>query len=104
MAREVWVYPEKGEPYRKGTREQGAGGVAFVPDQEDFVSPLDGKRYSGKAGMREHNAIHDVVSNRDLVGLPTLQSNSDQRSLQEQRQDSAARKERIIHEVNRHYK
>lgn len=43
----------------------------FIPDEGDFVSPIDGKIYSGKAGMREHNARHDVVNNRDLVGLRT---------------------------------
>lgn len=40
------------------------------PDEGEFVSPIDGKVYSGRAGMREHNRRHDVVNHRDLVGLP----------------------------------
>lgn len=42
----------------------------FIADEGSFVSPIDGKTYSGRAGMREHNKRHDVVNNRDLQGLP----------------------------------
>lgn len=42
----------------------------FVPDEGSFVSPIDQKVYSGRAGMREHNARHNTVNNRDLAGLP----------------------------------
>jgi hypothetical protein len=52
--------------------------------------------------MREHNARHNVVSNRDLVGLPTLTMNSDQRTSEVKRKDAAARKELIIRQVMGH--
>lgn len=39
-------------------------------DLPDFVSPIDGKVYSGRAGLREHCRIHDVVPTADLKGLP----------------------------------
>jgi hypothetical protein len=68
----------------------------------DFVSPLDGKLYSGRAGLREHNKRHDVVPVADLKGLPYLQSNSDTRSTQEKRADAADRKQQIINQVNRY--
>lgn len=48
-----------------------------APDHPDFVSPIDGKHYSGRAGLREHNARHNVVLAADLAGLPpkTLHQN-----------------------------
>jgi hypothetical protein len=39
-------------------------------DLGDFRSPVDGKTYSGRAGLREHCKIHDVVPTADLKGLP----------------------------------
>jgi hypothetical protein len=41
-----------------------------MPDLPDFVSPIDGKVYSGRAGMRDHCARHSVVPTADLKGLP----------------------------------
>lgn len=41
-----------------------------APDLPSFVSPIDGKTYSGRAGMREHCAKHNVVPTADLAGLP----------------------------------
>jgi len=79
-------------------------GVAFVGDLPDFVSPIDGKLYSGRAGLREHNRRHDVIPNADLKGLPTLTNSSDVRSSQERKADAAARKQHIINQVNRHYR
>ncbi len=78
--------------------------ASFVPDLPDFVSPIDGKTYSGRAGMREHCKRHGVVSNLELKGLPTLQTNSDQRSSSEVRKYEAARKQQIINLVNNHYR
>ena len=78
--------------------------AAFVPDQPDFVSPIDGKLYSGRVGMREHCRRHDVVSHQELKGLPYLQTNTDHRSSSEVRRDNAARKEAIINLVNKHYR
>lgn len=105
--RYTWVYPKDGEPYLKGSRPepvQTKNGVAVLPDLPDFVSPIDGKTYSGRAGMREHNLRHDVVPTADLKGLPYLTTTSDMRSEQQKRADAQDRKERIIHEVNKHYR
>lgn len=101
--RESWVYPSDGsEPYLKGTRYETAlpSGVRILPDLPDFVSPIDGKRYSGRAGLRDHCARHNVVPNAELKGLPVLQSNSDMRSSEQKRSDAAHRKQTIINLVN----
>ena len=92
--------------YEKGTEPRktssGLGGPTVIGDQPDFVSPIDGKLYSGRVGMREHNLRHSVVNNRDLAGLPTLTTASSLRSEQDKRQDRAARKELIIKQVMGH--
>lgn len=102
--RKCWVQVN-GVLYEKGT-EPGlfspGEGPMIAPDQPDFVSPIDGKLYSGRTGMREHCKVHDVVSNRDLVGLPTLQSNSDVRSDAEKRRYAQERKRHIIQGVYKH--
>lgn len=107
MARVTYVQIGK-ELYLKGTEPRksftGGAGPSIIGDEPDFISPVDGKVYSGRAGMREHNARNDVVNNRDLVGLPTLKTNSDFRTAQERRQDAAARKQIVINEVNKHYR
>jgi hypothetical protein len=77
---------------------------AVFGDNEVFISPIDHKEYSGRAALREHNKRHDVVSNRDLKGLPVYKSNSDVRSVQEKRQHAQERKELIIHQVNKHFR
>ncbi len=107
MPRSVWVYPEDGSPpYEKGSRPDGEtrGGVMFVPDLPDFVSPIDGKRYSGRAGMREHCKVHDVVPNAELKGLPTMTTNTDFRSSEQKRASADHRKQMVINEVNKHYR
>jgi len=71
-----WIYTPDGRRIEKGTSEHmeylGAKpmGPSVFGDEEVFRSPIDGKLYSGKTGMREHNRRHDVVNHRDLVGLP----------------------------------
>jgi hypothetical protein len=107
--RQSWVYPSDGsEPYEKGSRPERmvsvSGGVMIAPDLPDFVSSVDGKLYSGRAGMREHNRRNDVVPLEDLKGLPHLQTNSDIRSPQEKRAYMERRKELIINQVNKHYR
>ena len=76
MPRRSWVYID-GVAYERGVdpipEKAAPSSVAFVPDLPDFVSPIDGKRYSGRAGMREHCSRHDVVPTRDLAGLPVGQ-------------------------------
>lgn len=77
MPRYTLVYPADGSgPFIKGSPEheeylgqRNVGPMTFS-DEGAFVSPIDGKVYSGKAGMREHNKRHNVVNNRDLTGLP----------------------------------
>lgn len=70
----------------------------------DFVSPIDGKHYSGRAGMREHNKRHDVVPNAELKGLPYLTVTSDTRDKQQIKRDKQSRVEHIAHLVNKHYR
>ena len=69
-----WIYHADGTVTEKGLRRAETGyapqGPYIAPDEGEFVSPIDGQTYSGRAGMREHNKRHDVVNNRDLVGLP----------------------------------
>lgn len=80
-----------------------SGGVpTILPDLPDFVSPIDGKAYSGRAGLREHCVRHNVVPNAELKGLPPLQLNSDMRDPSRVKQDRAARKQQIINLVNAH--
>jgi hypothetical protein len=105
------VYPEDGSPsYIKGgpddpgERPRPHKGVTVMPDLPDFVSPIDQKLYSGRAGMREHNKRHDVVPNEDLKGLPTLTSRSDQRPPEKQREYAENRKRDIINQVNPLYR
>ena len=105
MTRESWVYPNDGSPpYRKGERPEQtrSAGVTILPDLPDFVSPIDGRTYSGRAGMREHCAKHDVVPTADLKGLPYLTTTSDTRSPEQKRADADHRKRTIINEVNKH--
>ena len=106
--RETWVFPSDGSPaYRRGEeppRVASKAYPAFVPDMPDFVSPIDGRRYSGRTGMREHNKRHDVVSNLELKGLPTLTANSDTRHPQDVKRDKQARIEQVARLVNQHYR
>jgi hypothetical protein len=66
------------------------GGPTVLPDLPDFVSPIDGKLYAGRAGLREHCRRHDVVPNADLVGLKPLTT------AQEYKPDRAAIRQEII--------
>ena len=69
--RKCWVYID-GIAYEKGTEPRhGVNGPTIMPDLPDFVSPIDGKLYSGRTGLRDHCARHNVVPTSDLKGLPT---------------------------------
>ena len=76
MTRRSWIYTPDGKIIEKGSAEhfdylgEQVHGPMVFQDEGEFVSPIDHKVYSGKSGMREHNARHDVVNNRDLKGLP----------------------------------
>jgi len=103
MTRSSWIYPRDGsDPVPKDQYyvSERAPGTAILPDLPDFVSPIDRKLYSGRAGLREHCRKHDVVPNLDLKGLPNLAYDSDTRSRDDVRRDNAARKEQIIKLVN----
>jgi hypothetical protein len=95
------VLYEKGTEPHKGSSQRGPD---ILPDLPDFVSPIDGRLYSGRRGLRDHCARHDVVPNADLKGLPTLTTGADQRRPEDVRRDKAARKEQIIRLVNQHYR
>lgn len=72
MARSRWIYIDgvaiPADDYEK--LAQARGHTRVLPDLPDFVSPIDGKAYSGRAGLREHCARHNVVPVADLAGLP----------------------------------
>jgi len=61
------LYEHKDAP-RKDT---GGSGPTIIPDIPDFVSPIDGKVVSGRAGLRDHCARHNIVPTAELKGLPT---------------------------------
>lgn len=88
MSRRVWVYIN-GQSYEKGTEPRPMGPL-IMPDLPDFVSPIDGKTYSGRAGMREHCALHNVVPTADLKGLPWRTTQS------EYKPDRTAIREEIV--------
>ena len=103
--RECWVYPDDGPPYRKGERpERDRNGVVILPDLPDFQSPIDGKMYSGRAGLREHCARHNVVPTADLKGLPPMPAAGDLRSTEQKRADADHRKRLVINEVDKQYR
>lgn len=54
------IIPDENDKYRN----------TIAPDLPSFVSPIDGKTYHGRAGLREHCAKHNVVPTEDLKGLP----------------------------------
>lgn len=99
----VLIDKEDHEALRAARGDSGARGPTVMGDLPDFVSPIDGKTYSGRAGLREHCRTHDVVPNADLKGLPPLTMTSDRRSESEKRYDAASRKQQIINLVNNHY-
>jgi hypothetical protein len=64
------VLYDKSQPLPDGVEAQSRGTPGILPDLPDFVSPIDGKTYSGRAGLRDHCARHDVVPTAELKGLP----------------------------------
>jgi hypothetical protein len=108
MSRQSWIYPADGSPpYEKGTYhapKTERGFATIMPDLPDFVSPLDGRAYSGRAGLREHCVRHNVVPYSDVKGLPPLNYNSDMRSPEQKRESAEQRKQLIINQVNKHYR
>jgi hypothetical protein len=74
-----------------------SGHAAVLPDLPDFVSPIDGKVYHGRAGLREHCRLHDVVPTADLRGLPPKLAQTPYVV------DRAAIREKLIQEVNKRW-
>lgn len=76
MARFRWVMIN-GElvPADEVTANESKG-PAILPDLPSFRSPIDGSVVSGRAGMRDHCARHNVVPTADLAGLPPKTMNT----------------------------
>lgn len=77
MARKSYIQGPDGKLYDKSEplppeifASSGSSAPTVRGDLESFVSPIDGKVYSGRAGLRDHCARHNVVPTADLKGLP----------------------------------
>lgn len=72
MARKSYIQIN-GKLYDKDAlrTEDSPRAPAILGDAPDFVSPIDGSLVSGRAGLRDHCARHNVVPTADLAGLPT---------------------------------
>lgn len=103
MPRKAWIYID-GVAYDKDDHDAIARArghyeperrTVVSPDLPDFVSPIDGKQYSGRTGLREHCARHNVVPTADLAGLPPKPMLQEIRRTPEQ----VARNKRVIAEI-----
>ena len=73
--------------------EDSPRSAAILGDAPEFISPIDGTVVSGRAGLRDHCARHNVVPTADLAGLPTkpmVNTNFDSRYREETKQTIAA--------------
>lgn len=71
------VLYDKSEPLPADIAQlRGSSTHAVMGDLPDFVSPIDGTVVSGRAGLRDHCARHNVVPTADLAGLPPKPANS----------------------------
>ena len=71
--RKRWVQDREGNLIPADQyRPESTDGVFIAPDLPDFVSPIDGTIVRGRAGLREHCRLHDVVPTQELKGLPAL--------------------------------
>jgi hypothetical protein len=88
MARTSYVQIN-GVLYEKSTLKAEQTALPSVRgDLPDFVSPIDGKTYSGRAGLRDHCARHDVVPTSELAGLPPKPMNMNIAPTQQQREQT----------------
>jgi hypothetical protein len=70
MARKTYVQID-GKLYDKDELSRSeAIAPSVLPDMPEFRSPIDGKVYSGRSGLRDHCARHNVVPTAELKGLP----------------------------------
>ena len=61
---------DKSLPLPEGVAGPQEAVPSVLPDLPEFRSPIDGKVYSGRAGLRDHCARHNVVPTAELKGLP----------------------------------
>lgn len=61
---------DKSLPLPEGVAGPQEAVPSVLPDLPEFRSPIDGKLYSGRAGLRDHCARHNVVPTAELKGLP----------------------------------
>ena len=64
------VLYDKSVPLPEGVAGPQEAAPSVLPDLPEFRSPIDGKVYSGRAGLRDHCARHNVVPTAELKGLP----------------------------------
>lgn len=64
------VLYDKSLPLPEGVAGPQEAVPSVLPDLPEFRSPIDGKLYSGRAGLRDHCARHNVVPTAELKGLP----------------------------------
>ena len=87
------VLYDKSLPLPEGVAGPQAALPSVMPDLPEFRSPIDGKVYSGRAGLREHCRRHNVVPTADLKGLPFKQS------VQQHQPDRAAIREELKRQI-----
>ena len=88
MARKSYVQID-GKLYDKDSLcESGPAAPAILGDIPDFVSPIDGKVVSGRAGLRDHCRRHGVVPTSELKGLPPKPMNLPYQPTQQERQQT----------------
>ena len=66
---------DKSLPLPEGVAEPQKRAATVLGDLGVFVSPIDGKTYSGRVGLRDHCARHHVVPTAELKGLPPKPAN-----------------------------
>lgn len=109
MARSRWIYINgeaiPADDYEALAKARGhaeeSRRLTIAPDLPDFRSPIDGRMYSGRAGLREHCAKHNVVPTADLAGLPPKPAYQTPTFTREQREQ---RKQEIVRVVNNHWR
>ena len=103
MTRKCYVYIDgvaiDKEDHDALDKARGRSSATVLPDLPDFVSPIDGKTYSGRAGLRSHNDRHNVVLADDLKGLPPKTTQQEFRATERQ----VAERRRHLAEIYNHY-
>jgi hypothetical protein len=88
MARKTYVQID-GKLYDKDQlAHSGPTAPVILGDIPDFVSPIDGKVVSGRAGLRDHCRRHGVVPTEELKGLPPKPANMPYQPSSQERQQT----------------